>query len=129
MTRRYAAWLLTGTVAATVVGSTVVSLLAGLSGIAVSLVGLLVTWVVCVRCWRIVRRPRLFRLVCAPFGQLWGALFMPTIGAADLGADDNPWAFLTGWLIFAGIYAFMSGLFAGFWRDVEFSRHGAGGGF
>ncbi|MBE2998942.1 hypothetical protein IDM40_09530 [Nocardiopsis sp. HNM0947] len=128
MERRNAARALAVAVTATVVGTTSVSQFADPAwGLLVSLVGLVATWVVCVRGWRAVRRPRPFRLVCAPIGQLLCAFIVALISAADLRAEDNPWAFVGVWLFTAGGYVFMSVLFAGFLRDKDFST-GAGQG-
>lgn len=128
MERRNAARALAVAVTATVVGTTSVSQLADPAwGLLVSLVGLIATWVVCVQGWRAVQRPRLFRLVCAPIGQLLFVFFVALISAADLRAEDNPWAFVGVWLFSVGAYVFMSVLFAGFLRDKDFST-GAGQG-
>lgn len=129
MTRRFAARVLAGTLATTVAGATGLGLFVGPgAAVAFSFAGLLVTWVVCVRCWRTGRRPRLFRLVCAPIGQLWGALFFPVLASVDVRAEDEPLAIVAGWLMAAGVFVFMSVLFAGFLRNVNFSSHGGAGG-
>jgi Transposase len=119
---RRKAKLLTVTVAATVLATLLGAVLGGPSpGFAIMTAGLATTWVVCVRCWRVTRRPRPFRLVCAPVGQAFGAFLVLTVAVPGQSAG---WR-LIGALIGAAIFAFTSILFAGFLRDTELSRYGA----
>ncbi|GAB3489112.1 hypothetical protein [Nocardiopsis coralliicola] len=133
MQRRTAQRLLAAAIALTVAATTAAVGIGIGAGMLAAVLGLAGTWWVCVACWRVARRPKLFRLVCAPLGQVGGAFVMLGAGYAAAEAvqtrafGDQLLGGLGAWSIGAGMFVLTSVLFAGFLRTPSFSHPGAAG--
>lgn len=129
MDRQYRIASLTATILLTTGVSPIVGALGGsdapLRGLVVALAGLGLTWAACVWCWGVARRPRPFRLVVAPIGQLATAFFMGAVGTMIADPDVELIPALGAWLLLAGLFTVLSIVFAGFLRNVDLSTPGA----
>ena len=126
MDRRYRVASLTAAILLTTVASPIVGMLGGVAvAVLVALIGLGLTWVACVWCWGVGRRPRPFRLVVAPVVQFVSAFYVSLVGAMIAEPEVELIAALGAGFILVGLFTVASIVFAGFLRNFDFSSaHG-----